>query len=260
MKFKPQIVILILVFCIGLVSCKSVKTIAGNGILNASVSAKQIIKNSNKSNSEFSTFSGKVKINVTESDKSKSYTLKLRMQKDSTIMLMSSPITVVKAIITPNRVAFYNKLDGTYFDGDFSYLSELLGTELDFYKVQALLLGEPIFKPNTREYEATVFGKSYMLKPKKQDDLFELFLLFNPTHYKMDSQQIAQSKVQRLLEINYLAYQNIDKEILPERIKIIAVEKDNQLKIDLDFKGIELNKNLRFPFKIPSGYDQIILK
>ena len=74
---------------------------------------------------------------------------------------MSTPITVVKAIITPNRVAFYNKLDGTYFDGDFTYLSDLLRTELDFYKVQALLLGEPVFKPNTKEYKASVFEKSY---------------------------------------------------------------------------------------------------
>lgn len=247
-------------FCIGLASCKSAKTITDNGSLNANLSAKQIIKNSNKSNSEFKTLSARVKINITETDKSKSYALKLRMQKDSTILLISSPITVVKAIITPSRVAFYNKLDGTYFDGDFTYLSKLLGTELDFYKVQALLLGEPVFKPNTKDYEASVFEKSYMLQPKNQSDLFELFLLFNPTHFKMNAQEIAQSKTNRLLRIDYLAYQNVAKAILPELIKIIALENDDQLKIDLEYKNIELDQNLRFPFSIPSGYDQIILK
>ncbi|WP_299248883.1 DUF4292 domain-containing protein [uncultured Lacinutrix sp.] len=260
MTFKPQIVSLILILCIGLVSCRSAKTITDNGTLNPNLSARQIIKNSDKNNTKFSMLSAKVKINVIEGDKSKSYSLKLRMHKDSTIMLISSPITVVKAIITPKRVAFYNKLDGTYFDGDFTYLSELLGTELDFYKVQALLLGEPVFKPNTKDYEASVYENSYMLQPKNQEDLFEVFLLFNPAHFKMDSQQIAQSKEQRHLEINYLAYQEVEKEILPERIKIIAIENDKELKIDLEYKGIELNQDLRFPFKVPSGYDLIELK
>ncbi|WP_034060072.1 DUF4292 domain-containing protein [Lacinutrix jangbogonensis] len=259
MTLKPQIVSLILVLCIGLVSCKSAKTIADNGTLNAKLSARQIIKKSDKSELQFNTLSARVKINMIEGDKSKSYSLKLRMQKDSTILLISSPITVVKAIITPTRVAFYNKLDGTYFDGDFAYLSDLLGTELDFNKVQALLLGEPVFKPNTNEYEASVFEKSYMLNPINQNDLFEVFLLFNPTHFKMDSQQIAQSKEKRLLEIDYLAYQDVEKEVLPQRIKITALENDEQLKIDLEYKGVQLNQNLRFPFTIPSGYEQIIL-
>ena len=258
MTFKPQIVLLIVVFCSGLVSCNSTKTIAANGTLNSNLTAKQIIKNNAKNDSKFNMLSARLKIESNDGKKSQSVSVSLRMEKNKTIWM--SKLGIVKALITPNRVAFYNKLDGTYFDGDFTYLSELLGTELDFNKIQALLLGEPVFKPNTKDYEASVFGKSYLLQPKNQDSLFEVFLLFNPTHFKMDSQQIAQSKEQRHLEINYLAYQDVENEILPERIKIIAIENDDQLKLDLEFKGIELNQNLRFPFRIPSGYDQIELK
>ena len=258
MTFRPQIVALILVLCIGLVSCNSAKTIAANGTLNTNLTTKQIIKNNAKSKSKFNTLSARLKIESSDGNKSQSVSVSLRMEKDKTIWM--SKLGIVKALITPNRVAFYNKFDGTFFDGDFTYLSELLGTELDFNKVQALLLGEPVFEPNTKDYQASVFEKSYMLQPKNQNDLFELFLLFNPTHFKMDSQQIGQSKEKRFLEIDYLAYQNVEKEILPERIKIIALENDDQLKIDLEYKGVELNQNLRFPFRIPSGYDQIELK
>lgn len=258
MTFKPQIVSLILILCIGIVSCRSAKTITDNGTLNPNLSARQIIKNSDKNNTKFNTLSSRLKIESTDGDKSQSVSVSLRMEKDKTIWM--SKLGIVKVLITPNRVAFYNKFDGTYFDGDFTYLSELLGTELDFYKVQALLLGEPVFKPNTKDYEASVYENSYMLQPKNQEDLFEVFLLFNPAHFKMDSQQIAQSKKQRHLEINYLAYQEVEKEILPERIKIIAIENDKELKIDLEYKGIELNQDLRFPFKVPSGYDLIELK
>ncbi|WP_452225514.1 DUF4292 domain-containing protein [Lacinutrix chionoecetis] len=258
MIFKPQTITLILVLCIGLVSCKTSKTITENGALNPNLSTKQIVKNSSKNLSKFNTLSARVKIESNDGKKSQSVSVSLRMEKDKTIWM--SKLGIVKALITPERVAFYNKLDGTYFDGDFTYLSELLGTELDFNKVQALLLGEPIFKPNAKDYDASVYENSYMLKPTNQDNVFELFLLFNPTHFKMDSQQIAQSQAQRLLQIDYTAYQKVKEEILPESIKVIALENDDQLQIDLELKGIELDENLRFPFTIPSGYDEIILK
>jgi len=258
MSIKPKIVSLILILCIGLVNCKSAKTVAEGGTLNTNISTKQIIKNNAKNESKFSTLSARLKIESNDGKRSQSVSVSLRMEKDKTIWM--SKLGIIKALITPNRVAFYNKLDGTYFDGDFTYLSELLGTELDFNKVQALLLGEPVFKPNTKDYKASVFEKSYMLQPINQDTLFELFLLFNATHFKMDSQQITQSKEKRHLEINYMAYQEVDKEILPERIKIIALENDDQLKIELEFKGVELNQDHSFPFTIPSGYDKIELK
>ncbi|OIQ23550.1 DUF4292 domain-containing protein [Lacinutrix sp. MedPE-SW] len=239
-------------------SCKSSKTVTANGELNANASAKNIIKNIDKNASSFKTLSGRLKIESIQESKSQSYTVSLRMEKDKVIWL--SKLGIVRAIITPNRVAFYNKLDGTYFDGDFSYLSNLLGTDLDFNKVQNMIIGEPIFKVNTKEYEASVFNKSYLLQPKQQQDLFELFLLINPSHFKMDSQQIAQPKEARVLEINYDNYQEVDKEILPENIKIIAVENDEQLLINLELKNLSLDETLRFPFTIPSGYKAIELK
>ena len=30
--------------------------------------------------------------------------------------------------------------------------------------------------------------------------------------------------------------------------------------IDLEYKSVSLNEELRFPYKIPSGYDEIVLK
>jgi hypothetical protein len=36
------------------------------------------------------------------------------------------------------------KIKGTYFEGDFSALSQWLGTDLDYNKIQNMLLGEPL--------------------------------------------------------------------------------------------------------------------
>lgn len=248
------LVIIVLTFS----GCKSTQTVVSDGKLNPNLSAKQLIKNNAKNNSDFNSLSARIKIETINGNKSQSVGLSLRMEKDKVIWL--SKLGIVKAMITPTRVSYYNKLDNTYFDGDFAYLSELLGTELNFSKVQSLLLGESLFPLNHSDYKLSIYEKSYLLQPKEQQDVFEIFLLLNPTHFKMDSQQIAQSETSRLLQIDYLTYQNVENEILPEQTKIIALEKDEELEINIEMKGISLNEDLRFPFKIPSGFEAITLE
>lgn len=260
MKVKHTTLLSILFLSMFFYGCKSAKTIANDGELNKNISTKQLVKEVNKSKSQFKTLASRVKIEIQEINKSKSYTVNLRMEKDKQILLSSTPISVVKALITPNRVAFYNKLDGTYFDGDFSYLSELLGTTLDFNKVQNMLLGEAILNVDSKAYKSDVFGKSYMLQPKKQLSIYEIFFLFNSGHFKLDSQQISQAQETRILQVDYPKYQKVETQTIPEQITILAVEKDEELKISLEYKAVALNEELRFPFRIPSGYDEIELK
>ena len=88
---------------------------------------------------------------------------------------------------------------------------------------------------------------------------FELFYLLDASHFKINSQQLAQVKEQRMLQIDYTSYQEVDKQKLPEHIKINAVEANEETIIKLELKNVSLNENLRFPFKIPSGFKEIKL-
>lgn len=259
MIIKRSLILTVLCFSMLLVGCKSAKTISANGTINKKLSTKKLVKQVNTVKSNFNTLASRVKINIQEADKSKSYTVNLRLEKDKKILLTSTPISVVKALITPNRVAFYNKLDGTHFDGDFSYLSDLLGTPLDFNKVQNMLLGEPLLELDDKTYVSDIHEKSYTLQPKKQLAIYEIFFLFNPTHFKLNSQQVAQTKEARILQVDYPKYQKVETQTLPELIEILAVEKAKQLKVSLEYKAVKLNEKLRFPFKIPSGSKAIQL-
>lgn len=253
--FKILFVILILFF----VSCKSTKNISSSGELNDNLSSEQIIKAHTKQNTRFKTLQSRVKVEYIQGNKSQMHTINLRIEKDKTIWL-SATLGVVRAKITPQKVSFYNKLDNTYFEGDFSLISDLLGTELDFQNVQNLLLGEAIFDLNNQTYNIDIHEASYVLSPKTQNTLYEIFFLLNPSHFKMDSQQLAQSLKRRMLEIDYKNYQKVEKQILPQHIKIIALEEDEETIINMVFKSISLNNDLRFPFRIPSGFDEIVIK
>jgi len=245
----------VLVFFVG---CKSTKTLGANGEFISNISAKQLVKNNTKNSTKFKTLTSRVKIETSDGTKTQSFSLSMRMEKDKVIWM--SKLGIVKALITPTRVAFYNKLDNTYFDGDFSYLSDLLGTDLDFDKVQNLLLGEALFNLNDDEFIASTYDKSYLLKPKEQLELFEIFYLLNPRHFKMDSQQLAQPKENRLLQIDYKNYQEVENQVFPQTIRILAVENTDETSVNLEYKSIALNESLRFPFRIPSGYKEIELK
>jgi len=247
--------VVVLLFTLG--ACKSTKSITG-GEVNPRLSAKNIINAHYSNTPNFKTLRGRVKIDYTNGDDSQGVNVSLRMEKDKVIW-MSAPLGVVKAHITPNKVSFYNKLQNEYFDGDFSYLSDLLGTELDFEKVQNLLLGNAVLDLRREKFDSEVYNGNYQLKPKKARELFKILFQLEPKNFKIAAQEISQPENARHLQARY-TYQDISGKILPEDIKIVAEEKGELTTIDLNFRNLELNKSMTFPYKVPNGFDKITLK
>ncbi|MAU14764.1 MAG: deoxyuridine 5'-triphosphate nucleotidohydrolase [Muricauda sp.] len=245
------------VLLIMLGSCKSTKSITG-GETNAKMSAKNIINAHYLNQPNFKTLRGRLKIDYSNGEESQGVNVSLRMEKDKVIW-MSGPLGVVKAHITPNKVSFYNKLQNEYFDGDFSYLSQLLGTDLDFEKVQNLLLGNAVFDLRKEKFNTEVSNGNYQLKPKKARELFKILFQLEPKNFKIAEQEISQPEKARQLQAKY-TYQNISGNVLPDEIQIVAEEAGDLTTIDLSFRNLELNKPMSFPYKVPKGYDKITLK
>ena len=241
-----------------IVSCKSNKVITG-GTVNDKLSAKVIIKTHYQNEIDFKTIRGKMKIDYSDGESSRGVSVSLRMEKDKAIWL-SAPFGVVKAYITPDRVSFYNTLQNEYFDGDFSYLSNLLGTEFDFEKVQNLLLGQALFNLNEGRYDIGVADNNYELKPKKAASLFKTLFQIEPKNFKMATQLLSQPEKSRMLEINYKNYQEIEEKVLPNEIDIVAIDGSVKNTIAIEYRGIELNQELRFPYKIPKGFKEIVIR
>ena len=248
---------LFLFFILALVSCKSTRTLTSEST-DFSFSKKQVIKEHKKLTPDFETMQARIKINYRHDNDESSYSATLRIEKDKTIWI-NSTLSIVRVLITPERVSFYNKLDNTYFDGDFSYLSHILGTDIDFQKAQNILLGETVFELTKDNYVLSTHENSYLLQPEKQSELFEIFFLINPSHFRLDSQQVTQNAENRMMEVDYLSYQEVNKQIFPEKLNVYAVEKSGETVIGLEYKSITLNEDLRFPYTIPSGFKQLEL-
>jgi len=249
----------ILILILFLAGCKSAKIIISSGEPNTRLSSKLIIKEHLKQKANFKTLQARVKVEYIQGNKSQMHTISLRIEKDNTIWI-NSFLNVIRIKITPEKVGYYNKLDNTFFEGDFSLISDLLGIEIDFNKAQNLLFGEALFDLQSELYDANIHESSYLLHPKEQSTLLEIFFLLNPKHFKMDSQQLAQPLKRRMLQIDYENYQEVKNQVLPLHIKIIALENNEETIINMEFKSVYLNRDLRFPFRIPSGFQEIVIK
>lgn len=256
-KYSKTSFFLVTGFLMFFTSCKSTKTLAA-GELDENLTAKTIIREHYQNSVKFKTMNARVRIGYSDGESSQNVTVSLRMERDKAIWI-SAPLGIVKAYITPERVSFYNKLQNEYFDGDFSYLSKLLGTEVDFSILQNLLMGQAIIDLRTEKYTAAIDGDSYKLTPKLKGTLYKLLFEIEPKNYRMATQQLSQPEANRLLQIRYANYQVLDKEILPNEINIRAFSEGKENVIDLEYRNIELNATLNFPYSIPKGFKEIEL-
>ncbi len=240
-------------------SCKSAKSVIASGEASNKLSAKQVIKQHQKKDADFKTMQSRVRIDIIQGEREQGITFNYRMEKDKVIWL-SAPLGLARMMITPEKVQFYNKQDNEYFDGDYKLLSDFVGVDLDFNKVQNILLGQAIYNLKDQPHKVEVNENSYALQPKNQNALLELFYLINPSHFKMDSLQLFQQLKRRMLQVDYSSYQELKNQVLPQNIRIIATEDSDEVAITLEFKSVSLNGEVRFPFKIPKGYDEIVIK
>lgn len=253
MKYSPIFLIAVLLF----VSCGGTKSLTKI----ESLSAKEVIASHQAALPEFKTLAGRVQLIYETEEKMQSVTVSIRMEKDEIIWVKASilGITLSKVLITPTHVSYYETIGRTYFDGDFALLGEWLGTPINFQQVQNLLLGQSIFSLKASEYSSEIFQHKFKIQPKKQAKNFVHSLLLNPDNFKVASETLAQPDEDRLLNIRYGDYQKIEGQFFPTSISIFTTEAQDQTKIDMNYRKIDLNVDISFPFEIPSGYKQIEL-
>ncbi|MGA8853884.1 MAG: DUF4292 domain-containing protein [Christiangramia sp.] len=249
----------LILFSALIVSCGSSKS-AGK-IVTKDAEAVSVIKKHYTTETQFKTASGKLRAVYQDEEKTQSVNLSFRIEKDKAIWMSASILgfPVAKAYITPTSVSYYEKVSQTYFDGDFSLVSDFLGTPLDFQKLQNLLIGQSIYDLRNEEYNFTQSPRGFQFVKDEGNRMKKMFLL-NPVSYKAEAQQLAQEQENRSLTVTYSDYQEVDGHVFPDNIRIIASEGGTSTNIDLTYRNISFNEDVSFPFNIPSGYEEISLR
>ena len=254
MKFLKYILLLMIV----LTSCKTKKNMIDANVIAKEISAKKVAKKHIAANFDKKTIDAKLKVNFNNGKINQSLTVNLLIEKDKVIWLKGTKfITIFKAKITPTSVSYYSPFAKNYFEGDFSMIKQLLGVEINFEQLQNLFLGQSLLNVKEEDQELQIVNNRYILSPEKQAELFDIFFTINPSHFKLEEQSIINDAKNLRLDVKYPSYNLINKVVFPSEINITAKKLDSFTDIDIIYKAVEFNTDLKMSYDIPNGYKRL---
>lgn len=221
----------------------------------------EMLKGIHANHIEFNTFSGRMKL-AFETDKKSHNNLNatFRIKKDSIIWIsVSAPIVdeVVRAVITPDSLKMYNRLEKQLFLRKMSDAEELLNIPFDFKTLQDMLIGNPIYLTDSvYQVVKTPSIISFTCDHARFVSLFNVFA---------DDYGLQQSKVmdkdsangiRRSCELTYGDYAKVAGRKFPTTRRIYVEEK-NVTKVALDFTRYDFDVPLSFPFSMPASYKRM---
>ena len=145
-----------------------------------------------------------------------------------------------------------NKLEKFVQYRSISYLQDLTDVPIDFFGLQNLIIGNPIFlDSNVVSYKAS---ENELLVLMVGDIFKNLITLenknFKVVHSKLDDVDVMRNRT------CYLTYDEYEKkkEVNFSSKRFITVTEKKKLEIRLNFKQYDFNETLSFPFSIPKNY------
>lgn len=256
MKFFRLILVALFVFT----SCKTNRVVVEKSVAVKSLSARKVSNKHIEQLFDKNTIDARLKVAYKDNRNKQKLSVKLRVDKDKIIWVNATYLGVIvaRAKITPTTVWYYEKMNKTYFKGSFEALRSFLGTDVNFLQLQNMLLGQAIFDLKAQRYKSYVDNEAHLLLPAKQKALFDILFWINPTHFKLNKQELKNSQNNQTLMVDYKKYMTIEGEVFPKRIEIRAKEKEKYTNIDIEYKSVVFNKNISTPFRVPKGYKQVV--
>jgi hypothetical protein len=252
---------LALVAVILLFSCKSKSIITEATVPVTYLKSSKIIANHYNNKTEFSTLYIKANARYSDDRQAQNVTAEIKIKKDEQILVSIRflGITMAKASITPTAVSYYEKIKGTYFEGDFSALSQWLGTDLDYQKIQNMLLGEALDNLSKGKYKESVVDQLYRLDDLAKSNTRKTFYI-NALDFSIQKQEITQIAESRMIQVAYSNIMKYKETMLPGNVVINTFQSAGKSEINLDYNTVTFNEALSFPYSVPNGYNRILIK
>ena len=248
--------ILSILFIVSLLfySCSAVKPI--NTGKTSKITLKKLIKKTNNHNFSAENYSSRFEVKFENKNQNFSGRGKIKVLKDSIIWgsLNFMGIPAAKFLITPNKIQFYNKVDQTYYDGDFQAVYELTGTKLSFIDIQNLLFANLIkpIKENKFQFQNKI-SKYLLMSTNPKDKIQEINII---PKYKV-GKFIFKPNNGQTFTVLYPGFYKIKNQIIPSEIRIKTAGTNNDLFLKIKFKNPQINQKQTYPFKIPSNYSKL---
>lgn len=274
---------------LALSSCRTARVVTKTSIARP-ISTIKLIRNIENNAFEYKHLSIK-KINCQfDNGKTKtSFKASIIAEKDKriTVMLSKLNIPVGRIWLTPDSVKYINYLEDNYFLADYSYVSSILGIDLDFETLHAIIsnnvfsLRDEKRDKDNHEYTTKFDSGFYVLesvknlKSKKGNQKFNTrkstrrsqknienapviqSIYIDPETYKLRKIRIDDSANARKLNIDFSNFVAVDKQIYPGEIFLHFASPESVVQLRIKLSGFSMGNERDIPFKIPEKYTRI---
>jgi hypothetical protein len=221
---------------------------------------------------KYRTYSAKFSIDAVIGNEKNSFSGTVFNIRDSVIWLSITKfgLEAARFFITPDSVQMINRLNSTYFTGDFSYVTSLFNIDFDFDILQALIAGNDFSYYDNDVFKASVENKNYKLstigrrklkkhikKINEEQRVLIQDIWLDPHHFKIVRILMKEVKQEsRKFESQYSDFRQVNGQLAAYSIKC-DIHDEKRISINISHSRIHIDKEESMPFRIPSGYKRV---
>ncbi len=209
---------------------------------------------------DFEYFHGKARLNFKDEKREREVKANIRIRKDSVIWMNFTVIGVQggRVLINKDSITILSNLNNEYYVYSYPDLSKRFNFNVDYYVVQAAILGNLIV-PKIERRDLTTLDTFDLLNQTQGTVSIKNYI--NNTSKKLEKVELSESTSGNSAKINYSNFQPIDTKsfaysnIISIIYRTLSTVVNNT--ITLEYSNAEVgDRELRFPFKIPKRYDR----
>ncbi len=185
------------------------------------------------------------------------YSVDIRVKKDSLIWVTISQAGLAGAtgLFTQDRIQFYQKISGEYYDLTYDSLSTMMGFRIDYRVLQSLIVGNQPFKKNN----SRVIRENENIIIKQDSGRIKIDNMVGPNR-KLKKLLVRDEPSSNKLTLDFEEFTNLNQVIFPFSSQITLDVKNKEDKrvttvIQIKYSKVELlDTPLEFPFRIPAKF------
>lgn len=205
----------------------------------------------------FSYLKAKSRVAWKSGNNTDNYSVDIRVKKDSIIWvnISQSGLTGATGLFGQDRVQFYQKISGEYYNLTYDSLSTMMGFRIDYRMLQSLIVGNQPFKKNN----SRVIRENENIIIKQDSGRIKIDNMVGPNR-KLKKLLVRDEPSSNKLTLDFEEFTNLNQVIFPfsSQITLDVKNKDDKrvtTVIQIKYSKVELLETpLEFPFRIPAKF------
>ncbi len=267
--YHPFVFVVIALF-LTVLACKTTKKIPRSPLVLKS--AQELTLHSDTHELKFEWINAKFNASVVTKDKSTSFTVNLRVRKDSALWMSISAlgIEVARALVTKDSLKMIDRINSKYMLTNYNYLNELLQVVVDFDMMQSLLVGNNFSYLDDKKFKSSfIDGDRYVLSTLGKRKLRKTIvddkeinakisqdIWLDAENFKVQKMNIQDKKANKKLVAEYKDFRDVDGQKFPF-VASFNVESTKSVQISIEYSKVTINKAQDFPFSVPEKYEKM---